>query len=469
MTLEKKMTDYRTERDSIGQVNVPRQKYWGAQTQRSLENFKIGSDKIPIFFIKAFAMQKKAAAISNIALEKLDNKLGQEIMKVCDEIMEGKLNDHFPLSVWQTGSGTQTNMNLNEVIANKGNQNLGKALGEYFPIHPNDHCNMGQSSNDSFPTTMHIAISMKTNDVLFPAINNLIKTLEKKIREFKNIIKVGRTHLQDATPITIDQEFGGYLNQVKNAFKRIKIAYEELLYLAQGGTAVGTGINTSTKFIKGFIKAIQIITNLPFKESKNKFEALSSHEPIIFFSSSINTLVIACYKISNDIRLLASGPRCGIGELVLPSNEPGSSIMPGKINPTQCEAMAQVCLHLIGLYHSNTIAGSQGHFQLNANKTVLLFNTLRIIELLSDAINSFSDKCLKDIVANKKKIDENLKNSLMLATALNPKIGYTKASEVAKKAYTENITLKDAAIKLDYLDSKEFDLIVDPKKMVKGD
>ena len=463
------MTDYRTEKDSIGQVEVPKQKYWGAQTQRSLENFKIGSDKIPIFFIKSFAMQKKAAAISNIALDNLDNKLGQEIINVCDEIMDGKLDDHFPLSIWQTGSGTQTNMNLNEVIANKANQNLGKSLGEYSPIHPNDHCNLGQSSNDSFPTVMHISISKMTTEKLFPAINNFIKTLEKKIREFKNIIKVGRTHLQDATPITIDQEFGGYLNQVKNAFKRIKVAYEELLYLAQGGTAVGTGINTSAKFVKGFIKAIQIITDLPFKESKNKFEAISSHEPIIFFSSSVNTLVIACYKISNDIRFLASGPRCGIGELILPTNEPGSSIMPGKVNPTQCEAMTQVCLHLMGLYNSNIFAGSQGHFQLNANKTVLLFNTLRIIELLSDAINSFSEKCLKNIVTNKKKIDENLEKSLMLVTALNPKIGYTKASEIAKKAFAEDITLKDAAIKLDYLDSKEFDLIVDPKKMIKGD
>jgi fumarate hydratase class II len=463
------MTDYRIEKDSLGEVKVPEKKYWGAQTQRSLENFKIGSDKIPIILIQSFAMQKKAALISNLALGNIDSKIGEEMMKVCDEIINGNLNDHFPLSVWQTGSGTQTNMNLNEVIANKTNENLGGKLGSYDPVNPNDHCNLGQSSNDSFPTAMHISIILSTQKALIPAINKLIKTLEKKEREFKNIIKVGRTHLQDATPITIAQEFSGYKTQIRNALKRIEFSYEELLFLAQGGTAVGTGINTSLKFIKGFIKAIQIITGLPFKESKNKFESLSSHEPIIFFSAALNTLVVACYKIANDLRLLASGPRCGIGEIILPSNEPGSSIMPGKVNPTQCEAMAQVCSHVIGLYHSNIFSGTQGHFQLNANKTVLAFNTLRSIQLISDTINSFSEKCIEKVIANKERINKNLKNTLMLVTALNPKIGYNKAAEIAKMAHKENITLKEAALKLNYLNEKEFDSIVDAKKMIKID
>ena len=469
MILEKKMTDYRIEKDSLGDVKVPKEKFWGAQTQRSLENFQIGSDLIPLTLIKSFAMQKKAAAISNLAIGKLETKIGQEIIKVCDEIIDEKLNDQFPLSVWQTGSGTQTNMNVNEVIANKANLNLGGKLGEYKFIHPNDHCNLGQSSNDSFPTAMHIAIILETNNFLFPAIKNLIKILEKKERQFKNIIKVGRTHLQDATPITLDQEFSGYKSQVNNALKRIIISYEELLSLAQGGTAVGTGLNTSQKFVKGFIKAIQMITGCTFKESKNKFESLSSHEPIIFFSSAVNTLVIACYKIANDLRLLASGPRCGLGEIILPSNEPGSSIMPGKVNPTQCEAMAQVCLHIMGLNNSTIFAGTQGHFQLNANKTLIAFNTLRSIGLISDSINSFTNKCLEKIVINKEKIQKNLQNSLMLVTALNPKIGYDRAAEVAKKAYTESITLKEAAIRLNFLSEKEYDLIVDPKKMIKSD
>ncbi len=463
------MTEFRIEKDSLGNVKVPKTKYWGAQTQRSLENFKIGNDKIPLIIIKSFAIQKKATTISNLAIGKLETKIGQAIIKVCDEIISGKLDEHFPLSVWQTGSGTQTNMNLNEVIANKANTDLGQKLGEYNPIHPNDHCNLGQSSNDSFPTAMHISIIKLTNEELVPSISKMIKILEKKEREFKNIIKVGRTHLQDATPITLNQEFGGFKSQIKSSLKRILNSYDELLYLAQGGTAVGTGLNTSTKFIKGFIKAIQMITGIEFRESKNKFESISSHEPIIFFTSAINTLVIAFYKIANDIRLLSSGPRCGIGELILPSNEPGSSIMPGKVNPTQCEALAQVCLHLMGLYNSNIFAGSQGHFQLNANKTVIAFNTIRSIQLISDAIKSFSDKCLNHIIANTNKIEDNLKQTLMLVTALNPKIGYSKSSEIAKKAFKENISLKEAAVKLKYLNEKEFDSIVDPKKMIKID
>ena len=465
MTSEKK-NKYRIEKDSLGDVKVPSEKLWGAQTQRSLQNFRIGNDLIPPEFIKAFAMQKKAAAVSNIAINQLDSKIGSKIIKVCDSIIKGNMLDQFPLSVWQTGSGTQTNMNLNEVIANKANQELGKPLGEYDPVHPNDHCNMGQSSNDSFPTAMHISIVLETNEKLFPSINNMIKILKKKINHFEKIIKIGRTHLQDATPITLGQEFTGYLGQIENAKKRISESINYLLYLAQGGTAVGTGLNAPNKFIAGFIKALQMISGLTFKESKNKFELLSSHESIVHFSNSLNTLIIACYKIANDIRLLASGPRCGIGELIIPSNEPGSSIMPGKVNPTQCEALSQVCLHIMGLNFSNSVAGTQGHFQLNANKTLLMFNTLKSIELITDAIDSFSTNCLEGIVANKEVIQKNLNNSLMLVTALNPKIGYEKAAKVAKLAYKENISLKDATVKLGYLTIEEFEKVVDVKKMI---
>jgi len=469
MILEKKMTEYRIEKDSIGDVKVPNEKFWGAQTQRSVENFPIGSDMMPIEIIKAFAIQKKAAAISNIAIEKLPANIGEKIIEICDELIDGKLQDQFPLSVWQTGSGTQTNMNLNEVIANKANQKLGKKLGTYSPIHPNDHCNLGQSSNDSFPTAMHIAIVSETQKKLKPSIENFIKVLKKKKEEFKQIIKIGRTHLQDATPITLSQEFGAYISQLENSLSRILNSLEEIYFLAQGGTAVGTGLNSSKKFISGFIKAVQMITGYPFKESKNKFESLSSHDPITHFSGSINTLVTSCYKIANDLRLLSSGPRCGIGEITLPSNEPGSSIMPGKVNPTQCEAMSQVCIHLMGLHLSISIAGSQGHFQLNANKTVIIFSILRSIRLIGDAIDSFSERCVNGLEPNKDSINKNLENSLMLVTSLNPKIGYEKSAEIAKKAFSEKITLKQAAVKLNYLTEKEFDELVKPEKMISID
>ena len=463
------MTEFRTEKDSVGNIKVPANKYWGAQTQRSFENFKIGEEKMPEILINSFAMQKKAAAVSNIALGNLDSKLGDAIIKVCDEIIDGKLYEQFPLSIWQTGSGTQTNMNLNEVIANRANEILGKKLGEYFPIHPNDHCNLGQSSNDSFPTVMHISILRSSLDNLIPMIEKLIKCLEKKEREFKDIVKVGRTHLQDATPILVSQEFSGYTSQIKNSLKRIRLSSNELLFLAQGGTAVGTGLNSSSKFVKGFIKAIQIITGIEFKELKNKFEGLSSHEPIVSFSSSLNTLVIACYKIANDLRLLSSGPRCGVGEYILPANEPGSSIMPGKINPTQCEAMTQVCLHLMGLHNAIMFSGTQGHFQLNANKMVIIFNVLQSVKLISDAIKSFCDRCLDKMILNKDSIEFNLEKSLMLVTALNPEIGYSKSAEIAKKAFKDNISLKEATLKLGFLTEKEFDSIVDPKKMTRSD
>ena len=460
------MTKFRYEKDSIGKVKVPNEKLWGAQTQRSLENFCIGEEKIPKALIRAFAIQKKAAAISNIATGKLGKDLGGQIIDACDNIIGNKLDDEFPLSVWQTGSGTQTNMNLNEVIANHANQALGSKLGEYEKIHPNDHCNMGQSSNDSFPTAMHIAIVIETNENLLKSINLLLKELEKKRKKYSDLIKVGRTHLQDATPLSVGQEFGSFIKQIESAKKRIENSLEEILFLAQGGTAVGTGLNTSKEFISGFIKAVQMITGYSFKESENKFESLSSHEPILHLSGSLNTLTTACYKICNDIRLLGSGPRSGIGELILPSNEPGSSIMPGKVNPTQCESMAQICIYLMGLHFSTSIACSQGHFQLNANKTLIIFMILKTIELLSDSIQSFVKKCIIGLEVNKKNIDNNLENSLMLVTALNPKIGYDKSAEIAKLAYNQDTSLKEAAIKLGYLSEKEFDELIKPKEMI---
>ena len=461
------MSKFRTESDSIGQIEVPNEKFWGAQTQRSLENFPIGNDKMPDEFINAFAIQKKSAAIANIAVGVLDANFGGKIIEVCDEIIQGNLYDHFPLSVWQTGSGTQTNMNLNEVIANKANQLLGNNLGTYNPIHPNDHCNLGQSSNDSFPTAMHISIAIQTNEKLIPTVQRVINVLQKKKKQFHDVIKIGRTHMQDATPITFSQELEGFSNQLTNSLKRINLALEEVYFVAQGGTAVGTGLNSSQKFISGFIEALNMITGYPFKSSPNKFESLSSHEPLLSLSGAINTLTVASYKLANDLRMLASGPRCGIGEIILPSNEPGSSIMPGKVNPTQCEALTQVCIHLMGIHFSLGIACSQGHFQLNVNKTMILFSVLRMIRLLSDALDSFTKRCLEGMDLNRKKIRENLENSLMLVTALNPKIGYEKSSKIAQKAFADGISLKQAAIKLKYLKSNEFDEIVDPIKMTK--
>ncbi len=459
---------YRTEKDSLGEVKVPADKYWGAQTQRSLQNFKIGNDLIPLEIIYAFAIQKKAAAISNITLNKLDKKIGKTILDVCDEIISGKLNDHFPLSVWQTGSGTQTNMNLNEVIANRANELLkgNEKRSSVKFVHPNDHCNLGQSSNDSFPTVVHIAIVQETYKKLIPALKIFKEVLEKKEIEFKDIIKIGRTHLQDATPISLGQEFSAFKSQIRNSILRVENSLKEIFFLAQGGTAVGTGLNSSNDFSKAFIKAIQVITNKPFKKSINQFESLSSHDSIVYFSGALNSTITACYKISNDIRLLASGPRCGIGELELPANEPGSSIMPGKVNPTQCEAMAQVCIYLLGNHFSISMAGSQGHMQLNANKTVIAYSIIQSINLLSDSINSFVKNCIKGIKPNKKRINENLENSLMLVTALNPIIGYDKSAEIAKKAFKENITLKESAKRLGYVKENEFSKFVDPKKMI---
>ena len=461
------MSKFRIEKDSLGEIRVQANKYWGAQTQRSLKNFPIGNDKMPFSVIKAFAIQKKAAAISNIAIEKLSKRIGEKIIDVCDQIIDEKLNDHFPLSVWQTGSGTQTNMNLNEVIANKANEELGKKLGSYSPVHPNDHCNLGQSSNDSFPSVMHIAVVIEVQKKLRPTIENFIHTLNDKKKEFLSVVKVGRTHLQDATPITLGQEFGSFKSQMENALLRILKSLDELYFLAQGGTAVGTGLNSSKKFISGFLKALEVITGYTFKESRNKFESLACHNSILMLSGAINTLTTASYKIANDIRLLASGPRCGIGEIMLPENEPGSSIMPGKVNPTQCEALSQVCIHLMGLHYSISIAASQGHFQLNANKTMIVFSILRSINLISDALDSFNSRCLTEIKANKEKINDYLEKSLMLVTALNPKIGYDKSAQIAKKAFNENITLKQSAVELKYLTEEEFDEAIQPERMTK--
>ena len=462
------MTKNRIETDSIGHIEVPSDKLWGAQTQRSLENFPIGQDKMPRDFIKAFAIQKKAAAISNLAIGKLNADLGEKIIEVCDELIQGQLYENFPLSVWQTGSGTQTNMNLNEVIANRGNEILGNVMGENKPIHPNDHCNLGQSSNDSFPTAMHIAIVIETNEKLLPVINKFEETLQKKEQEYINIVKIGRTHLQDAVPLTLGQELSSFKEQIRKCKIRINQALKEILSISQGATAVGTGLNTSEKFVMGFVKALQEITSYPFESAKNKFESISSHDSIVNFSGAICSLSTACYKIANDIRLLASGPRCGISELILPANEPGSSIMPGKVNPTQSEALTQVCIYLLGYNNSISFAASQGHFQLNANKTLMAHIILRSINLISDAIDSFEKNCLSGIKPNLKVIDENLKNSLMLVTALNPKLGYDKSAKIAKKAYDENLTLKEAAIKLGYISDKEFDDFVNPINMTKA-
>ena len=460
------MKKSRTEKDAIGEIKVENSNLWGSQTQRSLENFKISDEIIPSEIIHAFAIQKKSSAISNIASGNINLEIGEKILTACDEIIEGKLKNQFPLSVWQTGSGTQTNMNMNEVIAFRANQLLGKDELKLRVVHPNDHCNMGQSSNDSFPTAIHIAITLLADAKLIPSINTFIKALKKKEEEFAEIIKIGRTHFQDATPITVGQEFSSYRTQFENSLERIKSALDEILYLAQGGTAVGTSLNCTEKFIEGFFKALNTITGHEFKKSKNFFESLSSHDQILNLSSSINILVSTCYKMCNDFRVLSSGPRSGIGELILPANEPGSSIMPGKVNPTQCESMAQVCIYLFGIHNSISFACSQGNLQLNTNKTLLAFLIVKKMNLISDSLNSFKKLCLEDIKVNQEKILKNLQNSLMLVTALNPKIGYRKSSEIANKAFHEDKSLKEAAVELKYLTSEEFDKIVDPKKMV---
>jgi len=457
----------RTEFDSFGKIKVPSDKYWGAQTQRSIKNFKIGKINVPLELIHAIGIVKKSAAIVNAKFKDLDPKLSKFIQKAADEVIMGKLDDHFPLKVWQTGSGTQTNMNVNEVIANRAIEMLGGKLGSKKPVHPNDHVNMAQSTNDTFPTAMHIAIAIQTNKKLIPSLIKLEKSLSKKVKQFKDIVKIGRTHLQDATPLTLGQEFSGYHMQVKNSLERVRVALKEIYYLAQGGTAVGTGINSRKGWDKKIALEVKKITKLPFQTAKNKFEALASHDPVVNFSASLNTTAVALTKIANDIRFLGSGPRAGYSELELPENEPGSSIMPGKVNPTQCEAITMVCTKVIGNHTGITIAGTHGHFELNVFKPMIAHNILQSIDLIADSVNCFVDFCVKGIKPNKKKITELLNNSLMLVTALSPKIGYDNASKIAKTAHKNGTTLKEETLKTGLVTEEEYDKIVDPKKMVR--
>ncbi len=456
----------RIEFDSLGSKKIDKNKLWGAQTQRSLENFRIGNEKIPYELIIALGQQKKASAQANIELGVLNKKLGSFIIEACNDIINLKLIEEFPLVVWQTGSGTQTNMNANEVISNYIIKKLKGKIGSKNPIHPNDHVNLSQSSNDTFPTIMHVAINELSNNKLLPSIKELIKVFKQKQKQFEKIIKIGRTHTQDATPITLGNEFSAFYVQLQACLKRIEISQSELRFIAQGGTAVGSGINAPKKFDKIFCKYLNKLTKDNYKPSENKFEALSSHDILINFSNSLKILSISLLKIINDIRFLASGPRSGLGELILPVNEPGSSIMPGKVNPTQIEALSMVCVQVIGNSTTVDLAGSDGHFQLNTYKPVIAFNIIQSVNLLSDGITSFNNNCLKGLKANKEIIDNHLNNSLMLVTALNKSIGYDNAAKIAKKAFDENLTLKKAALELKLISEKDFDKIVDPKKMI---
>ena len=455
----------RKEFDSIGSINVPVDKYWGASTQRSSKYFDIGDFLVRPDMIKSIAIIKKAAAIVNVKNRDLDKKLSKAIIKAANEVISGKLMDNFPLKVWQTGSGTQTNMNVNEVIANRAIEILGGKKGTKKPVHPNDHVNKSQSTNDVFPTAMHMAIAMNATKKLIPSLNLLNLQLKKKSKEFKKIVKVGRTHLQDATPLTLGQEFSGYHAQLTKCIERIKNALEEIYFLAQGGTAVGTGLNTKKGFDKKVVSEIKKITKLPFKPSLNKFASLAAHDAIVNFSGTMNTTAVCLMKVANDIRFLGSGPRAGYGELILPENEPGSSIMPGKINPTQCEAVTMVCVKVIGNHNGITMAGSHGHFELNVFKPLIIHNILQSIKIMSDSTKSFAKYCVSGIKADKKRIKEVLDNSLMLVTALAPHIGYDNASKIAKLALKNNTSLKHEAIKSGLIKEKDYDKIVDPKKM----
>ena len=456
----------RIESDSLGVKKIDFKKLWGAQTQRSLENFKIGNNIMPSEIIVALGQQKKACAITNEKLGLLSKKIAKAITKACDQIINLNLINEFPLSIWQTGSGTQTNMNVNEVISNYAIKILKGKIGSKYPIHPNDHVNLSQSSNDTFPTVMHIAANELTEKKLIPSIKLFIKELRIKTKLYSDIIKIGRTHTQDATPLTLGDEFSGYLKQIQNNFDRIVFSKKELNFLAQGGTAVGSGINAPKSFDKIFCKNLNKLTINKYKPAKNKFEAIASHDSLVNFSNALSNLSVSILKIVNDLRFLASGPRSGLGEINIPAKEPGSSIMPGKINPTQIEALSMICTQIMGNNLTVTVAGSQGHFELNAFKPVIIFNVINSINLLSDGINSFCKNCLKEITINKKNIDNHLNNSLMLITALNKHIGYDNAARIAKKAYKEDLTLKEAALKLNLVSEKVFDKIVDPKKMI---
>jgi len=459
--------DYRTEKDSMGPVKVPNDRYFGAQTQRSLNNFKIGKEHFPREFIRAYGIIKKAAAAVNSTAGLLDPQLAKTISLAADEVISGKLDDHFPLVVWQTGSGTQTNMNVNEVIANRAIEMIGGILGSKDPVHPNDHVNMGQSTNDTFPTAINIAAIESVVHQLLPNLQRLRDGLHAKAEAFSNIIKLGRTHLQDATPLSLGQEFSGYVSAVEHGCKRIKNAMDSCYEMAMGGTAVGTGINSTEGFGEKTAAEISKLTDLPFRTAENKFEALGGQDSIVELSSALKTVAVSLFKIANDLRWLASGPRSGIGEVVLPANEPGSSIMPGKVNPTQCEAMTMVCTQVMGNDTAITFAGASGNFELNVYRPVIAFNILQSIRLLAEACDSFLVNAVEGIEPNEQRIHENLYNSLMLVTALNPHIGYDKAAKVAKKAYTENLSLREAIVELGYMGAEEFDKLVQPEKMIR--
>ncbi len=458
---------FRKEKDSMGEIDVPEDKYFGAQTQRSLNNFKIGGETFQRDFIRAYGIVKKAAASVNNSKGLLDSKLADAIKKASQEVIEGKLDEHFPLVVWQTGSGTQSNMNFNEVIANRSIELLGGELGSKEPVHPNDHVNMGQSTNDTFPTAINIAAVEAVSNKLMPELKELCNSLQKKSDEFDKIIKLGRTHLQDATPLSLGQEFSGYSSALSHGIKRVKKGLESCYELAMGGTAVGTGINSFDGFGQLVANEISKLTNLPFITAENKFEALGGQDCIVELSGSLKTVAVSLFKIANDIRWLSSGPRSGIGEILIPENEPGSSIMPGKVNPTQCEAMTMVCTQVMGNDNTISIAGASGNFELNVFRPVIAYNIIQSIILLTDACNSFRLNCVNGIEANKERIHSNLYNSLMLVTALNSHIGYDKAAEVAKKAYKEKISLREAIVDLGYLSGEDFDQLVQPEKMIK--
>ncbi|HCN32344.1 MAG TPA: class II fumarate hydratase [Rhodobiaceae bacterium] len=460
------MTQSRTETDSFGPLEVPADKYWGAQTQRSLGNFKIGGETMPEPMIRALGIVKMAAAKANMSLDNLEGDIGQALVSAATEVAEGKLNDHFPLVVWQTGSGTQSNMNANEVISNRAIEILGGEMGSKSPVHPNDHCNRSQSSNDTFPTAMHIAAAEEGSNRLLPALKHLYAALTAKSEAWKDIVKIGRTHLQDATPLTLGQEFSGYATQLKYSIERVETSMPRLLALAQGGTAVGTGLNAKPGFAEKFASEVADFTGLSFATAENKFEALAAHDAFVEMSGMLNTIAASLNKIANDIRLLGSGPRSGLGELSLPENEPGSSIMPGKVNPTQCEALTMVCAQVMGNHTAITIAGAQGHMELNVFKPVMAYNLLQSMRLIGDAAVSFTDNCVVGIEANETNIEQLMQRSLMLVTALAPKIGYDNATTVAKTAHKNGTTLREEAVGLGFVTEAEFDEIVRPEDMI---
>ncbi|EPX87133.1 fumarase, class II [Rubellimicrobium thermophilum DSM 16684] len=460
------MTATRTETDSFGPIEVPADRYWGAQTQRSIRNFPIGWEKQPVAIIRALGLIKRACAEANKARGALDPAVADAIIAAASEVAEGRLDDHFPLVVWQTGSGTQTNMNANEVIANRAIEMLGGRMGSKSPVHPNDHVNMGQSSNDTYPTAMHVAAAMTARDVLLPGLRHLLAALEAKAAAFAHIIKIGRTHTMDATPLTLGQEFGGYAHQLRKAIERIERALPDVYELAQGGTAVGTGLNSPKGWGEEIARRLAEMTGLPFVTAPNKFEALATHDALVALSGAIRGAAAGIYKIAHDIRMLGSGPRCGLGELRLPENEPGSSIMPGKVNPTQVEAITMVCVHVMGNDAAVGIAGSQGQFELNVMKPMIAYNVLQSMQLLGDAARAFTDHCVAGIEADEERISRLMRESLMLVTALAPTIGYDKAAEVAKAAHRNGTTLREEAIRLGFVDAETFDRVVRPEDML---